>query len=285
MRCAPASLYQQEAGKKLEERIDVESKLEYMDRKLDRLLEAIQPTQPGRRATGRAQEVEDSEWIELFRFCECEDDPNSRLDVDDEDDNLEPIEERELRKGKKLLPQDGASRLADISNLKVFFGNLHSHTRYSDGTSKPKDAFEHARDEGNLDFLAVTPHNHKSANKDQSMGVAFDHERYTGPRSDGLIPVANSLTVDDEFVALYGQEVSSISKGNHVIVLDVPKVVDADDVPNGRFDKLLNTWLPSNLDTEGEQAVVQLNHPWSGSSDNDIEYGRDDFGSFEEWPR
>ena len=125
--CAPASLYQQEAGKKLEERIDVEAKLEDMDRKLDRLLEAIQPTQPGRRATGRAQEVEDSEWIELFRFCECEDDPNSRLDVDDEDDNLEPIEERELRKGKKLLPQDGASRLADISNLKVFFGNLHSH--------------------------------------------------------------------------------------------------------------------------------------------------------------
>ena len=47
---------------------------------------------------------------------------------------------------------------------------------------------------------------------------------------------------------------------------------------NGRFDTLLNTWIPANLDSTGQQAIVLLNHPTLSKSPNDIEYGRDDFG-------
>jgi hypothetical protein len=32
---------------------------------------------------------------------------------------------------------------------RVFFGNLHSHTSYSDGVGTPEDAFKHARDVAN----------------------------------------------------------------------------------------------------------------------------------------
>lgn len=39
-----------------------------------------------------------------------------------------------------------------------YFGNLHSHTSYSDGVLTPSDAFQHARDLALLDFLAVTDH-------------------------------------------------------------------------------------------------------------------------------
>jgi hypothetical protein len=39
-----------------------------------------------------------------------------------------------------------------------YFGNLHSHTSYSDGVLTPSDAFQHARDVALLDFLAVTDH-------------------------------------------------------------------------------------------------------------------------------
>lgn len=40
----------------------------------------------------------------------------------------------------------------------AYFGNLHSHTSYSDGQQTPWDAYLYARDVALLDFLAVTDH-------------------------------------------------------------------------------------------------------------------------------
>ena len=39
--------------------------------------------------------------------------------------------------------------------LNVYFGNLHSHTAYSDGTGTPREAYDHARTQGRIDFLAI----------------------------------------------------------------------------------------------------------------------------------
>ena len=45
-----------------------------------------------------------------------------------------------------------ATQVAQAQDLKVFFGNLHSHTSYSDGSGKPNDAYKHAkRRASNLD--------------------------------------------------------------------------------------------------------------------------------------
>ena len=45
-----------------------------------------------------------------------------------------------------------------------------------------------------------------------------------------LIQTANRFTVDNEFVAIFGQEFSSISSGNNANVYEVTDVID---VPNG----------------------------------------------------
>jgi len=42
--------------------------------------------------------------------------------------------------------------------MKVYFGNLHSHTAYSDGEGTPEQAFQWARDTARFDFYAVTDH-------------------------------------------------------------------------------------------------------------------------------
>lgn len=47
----------------------------------------------------------------------------------------------------------------------VFFGNLHSHTSFSDGSATPEVAYTHARDVAGLDFLAITEHNHRRAGR------------------------------------------------------------------------------------------------------------------------
>ena len=215
-------------------------------------------------------------------WCSCITEEDLAL-VDEEDEALLPLQQRERREPRLApVPQPGLAT-ADGMPIRVFFGNLHSHTSYSDGLSKPEAAFEHARDVAGLDFLALTEHNHRSAGSANGRRIAFHNDRYKGPRSDALIPVAERLTQSGSFVALYGQEFSSISEGNHMNVFDVPEVISDSDVSNGFFRRLIDTWLPGNLDSSGEPALLQLNHPWSSSSPNSLEYGRDDYSPFATW--
>ena len=174
--------------------------------------------------------------------------------------------------------------------LKVFFGNLHSHTSYSDGQGIPEDAYRHARDVAGLDFLAVTEHNHRAA----PSRIEDEPSLYSGPSSLSLIQTAARFMDEGTFVALYGQEFSSIGSGNHANVLDAPAVIQTSAVPNGRWDKLLLDWLPAHLDSSGQRPLLLLNHPSQSSSPNDKEYGVDDiddpataedegFDSFDHW--
>ena len=154
--------------------------------------------------------------------------------------------------------------------VSVFFGNLHSHTALSDGSGTPAEAYEHARDVAGLDFLAITEHNHAQAGD-----IAGNHALYTGPGSLSLIPTANSFTEEGRFIGLYGQEFSTIGSGNHMNVIDAPRVID---VANGQVRTLVETWLPANLDTQGQPPLLLLNHPNTSGSPRNLEYGIDDFG-------
>jgi hypothetical protein len=178
-----------------------------------------------------------------------------------------------------LLPGPSAALQAE----RVFFGNLHSHTSYSDGSSTPERAYRHARTdpEARLDFLALTEHNHAEALGPDNEGIGKTPALYNGPDDRSLIKTAQRMTEDGRFVALYGQEFSTISSGNHVNVFDVGQVID---VQKGRFDLLL-THLASNLDSAGRPAVIMLNHPKNSLEVEPKEYGRDDFPSEAEWVR
>ena len=161
---------------------------------------------------------------------------------------------------------------------RIYFGNLHSHTNYSDGTGTPEEAYRYAYNEGGLDFLAITDHNHQMAGKME--GEKYSYNIYEGPDGQALIPTANRLNQElaGKFVALYGQEFSTIELGNHVNVFEVPKLITA---PNGKFDKLLD-WIEDHPDSTNRMAIIQLNHPreYRGA----LEYGKDDFkGSESEW--
>jgi len=156
--------------------------------------------------------------------------------------------------------------------VSVFFGNLHSHTSYSDGSATPADAYAHARDVAGLDFLAITEHNHRQAGS-----IAGDHTLYNGTQADSLISTAGRFNQTGSFVAIYGQEFSSIGSGNHANVLEIGEVIDEAEVPNGEWDNLLNTWLPAHADSQGQPPILLLNHPATGDSPNSKEYGIDDF--------
>jgi hypothetical protein len=91
-----------------------------------------------------------------------------------------------------------------------FFGNLHSHTGYSDGVQTPANAYTYARTQAQtpLDFLSVTEHNHASA------GMAL--------ASYSLLQSQAAAANDDgNFVAIFGQEWGFAANG-HVIVHEAP---------------------------------------------------------------
>lgn len=162
-----------------------------------------------------------------------------------------------------------------VAQEKVFFGNLHSHTSYSDGRGTPRQAYTHARNVAKLDFLALTEHNHREAMGSDGIGIAENHELYKGNDANSLITTARDLTKNGEFIALYGQEFSTISSGNHVNVFDIGEVID---VQKGRFD-LLDIFLQANRTSTGETAILMFNHPQNTAEVVPIEYGLDDFAS------
>jgi len=45
-----------------------------------------------------------------------------------------------------------------LGGMKLYRGNFHSHTKYSDGTGTPAEAFAWARDIAKSDFYAMTDH-------------------------------------------------------------------------------------------------------------------------------
>lgn len=145
--------------------------------------------------------------------------------------------------------------------LNFYFGNFHAHTSYSDGSGTPKEAYKYARDTGELDFLAITEHNHAAAgptsgDRKDDLLIATDPSLY--PK---LISDANAANKDNEFVAIYGQEFSTISKGNHSNAFMAKKVIRTG---NGEYEKVFtDDWM-----TDFEVEVIQLNHPWDGKDSN-----------------
>lgn len=171
-----------------------------------------------------------------------------------------------------------ASPTARAQSLQVYFGNLHSHTSYSDGRATPEVAYAHARDVAGLDFLAITEHNHPDAGR-----IAEDPQLYSGSVTTSLISTAGRFTENGRFIAIYGQEFSSIGSGNHANVFEVGEVIRTNDVPNGSWDKLLNDWLPAHFDSQNAPPLMLLNHPATSKSPQSKEYGIDDFSSIDAW--
>jgi hypothetical protein len=119
----------------------------------------------------------------------------------------------------------------------------------------------------------VSEHNHAAAegtgDDPLHLHIALDHSLYNGTQASSLIATANKVNQDfaGSFVALYGQEFSSISNGNHINVFDIGEVIDEHLVPNKNFRKLYDGWLLTHMDSFGHAALVQFNHPHSIDED------------------
>ncbi len=138
--------------------------------------------------------------------------------------------------------------LHDATQMRLFTGQVHSHTRYSDGTGSPADAMRYARDVGKVDFFSVSDHCFMTA-KD---GMENRRAR------------ADVLNENGKFATLFGFEMTWLTDGfwGHMNLLNTDW-----------YDCSRATALPDFYKkiAADENAVAMFNHP---------EYRWGDFDSF-----
>ena len=96
-----------------------------------------------------------------------------------------------------------------------YFGNLHSHSDYSDGNQDnpgltPYDDYQYAMASQCMDYLGIAEHNHFTSNNNPGNRLST----YVL----GISQATNFTTANPGFIALYGMEWGVISNGGHVLV-------------------------------------------------------------------
>jgi hypothetical protein len=148
-----------------------------------------------------------------------------------------------------------------------YFGNLHAHTGYSDGSkdsttsgvSTPGKAYWFAKQTYHFDFLGISEHNHHSA------GMV---------KSDYALGKAQSDTANANgtFAALYGMEYGVINNGGHVLIYGIDSLIGWDSISNAPNYSIYNAeydyanlWSKINARSK---AFASLAHPNSGDYSN-----------------
>ncbi|WP_082468365.1 gliding motility-associated C-terminal domain-containing protein [Pedobacter sp. R20-19] len=144
----------------------------------------------------------------------------------------------------------------DVNKLNFYYGNLHSHSSYSDGnkddlTKKPEDDYAFAKNSMNLDFLGISEHNHTQA----GMSLAS--------WQPGIEAAKKATT--STFVAMHGMEWGVISGGGHVIVYGIDSLIGWEPGENQIYVPKSVYTGPTGLfriiNRHGLNAVATLAHP------------------------
>ena len=108
-----------------------------------------------------------------------------------------------------------------LDGYQLYFGQLHSHTNISDGAGSVTEAFQHATQVDNLDFLAVTDHSNSFDNeRDESVDLGADLSGVSSEWRQGH-KAADAVTGDD-FVGIYGFEMTWSDGFGHINTFNTP---------------------------------------------------------------
>ena len=108
-----------------------------------------------------------------------------------------------------------------LDGYQLYFGQLHSHTNISDGAGSVTEAFQHATQVENLDFLAVTDHSNSFDNEsDESVDLGADLSGVSSEWKQGHDAAA--AVTDGDFVGIYGFEMTWSDGFGHINTFNTP---------------------------------------------------------------
>ena len=108
-----------------------------------------------------------------------------------------------------------------LEGYQLYFGQLHAHTNISDGAGSVTEAFQHASQVDNLDFLAVTDHSNSFDNEGNSqVDLGTDLTGISSEWAQGH--AAAAAVTDEDFVGLYGFEMTWSDGFGHINTFNTP---------------------------------------------------------------
>ena len=108
-----------------------------------------------------------------------------------------------------------------LNGYNLYFGQLHAHTNISDGAGSVTEAFQHASQVENLDFLAVTDHSNSFDNEsDSQVDLRTDLTNVSNEWKEGHQAAKDATT--DDFVGIYGFEMTWSDGFGHINTFNTP---------------------------------------------------------------
>ncbi len=165
---------------------------------------------------------------------------------------------------------------AGAAGYNLYFGDLHAHTSYSDGTGTPWDAYAAARAAG-ADFFATTDHSH----------YPYGNVFMTAGNWADTLAAANAYNQDGLFVTLPGYErwlpwmtMGEMNIYNTAEIFGESANPAGNGYNNGHKGGLVDV-LPTLYDwMVAKNAVGQWNHPDYYGKDTSSHADWYDFGSY-----
>jgi len=148
---------------------------------------------------------------------------------------------------------------AGLQDYERWFGSQHSHASmdgddgYSGSTAAT--AFAYAKNLPHLQYFIITPHVHQARSGSETL---YSDATYQAIRASAV----NATTAG--FVAIAGQEISTISSGGHWNLFNANNLVGADHTDGDWNDSDDYYDHVTGLGTAGEIIAAQFNHPESG---------------------
>ena len=165
-----------------------------------------------------------------------------------------------------------------------YFGQLHSHTQYSDGAGSLESALSYVKnlpDTANVDFVAFTDHSNyfdstSAANPEGAlydMSLASASSQQTWKSYKDAVAAFNAENVGS-MVAMAGFEMTWSGGPGHINTFNTPGIVSRNNstLNNKTKDAGLQAYYKLLSQSEGANALSQFNHPGT-TFGNFIDFG------------
>ena len=165
-----------------------------------------------------------------------------------------------------------------------YFGQLHSHTQYSDGAGSLESALAYIKalpDSANVDFVAFTDHsnyfdksgaaNPEGALYDMSQATEYSQETWKAYKD--AVAAFNTENAGS-MVAIAGFEMTWSGGPGHINTFNTPGIVSRNNTTlnNKTKDAGLQAYYKLLSQTEGANSISQFNHPGT-TFGNFIDFG------------
>lgn len=165
-----------------------------------------------------------------------------------------------------------------------YFGQLHSHTQYSDGAGSLESALAYVKDlpdSANVDFVAFTDHSNYfdksgAANPEGAlydMTKATEYSQQTWKSYKDAVAAFNAANVGKK-VAIAGFEMTWSGGPGHINTFNTPGIVSRNNTTlnDKTKDAGLQAYYKLLSQTEGVDSISQFNHPGT-TFGNFIDFG------------